>query len=603
MSRRLTKRQRLILRATVVVVLLTAACVIAYPYLGIDPPPSTRHSRRIEGITDRLARALPEDHPRTRYVEAAADFGVELVHGSGSRSDLLPEDMGPGLALDDLDGDGDLDLVLVALSGPIRAGRAEDAEIPTSGPTHRLFRNDGGRFTDVTAGSGLDRRDFGIGVALGDVDGDGLLDIYLTCYGPNRLLRNLGDLRFEDVTESAGVGDAGFAGGAVFGDPDRDGDLDLYVCNYVDFIWDGKTAPPSDWGDYSLPATMNPSSYGPPAGNRYYRNRGNGTFDEVAKELGIDDAEGKSLTATFADFNEDGWPDLYVLNDVSKNAYFENLGRGRFEDRSLTSLSADYRGAMGNAVGDLDGDGDLDLFITHWLAQENGAYTSFWRDRSPAELEAGKGLVFADVADMVGLGAASLEFVGWGTAFMDHDLDGVPDIVVVNGSTMPSKSDKKRLEPQRAQLFWQKPGKGFYELGSAAGDCWSELWCARGLAEGDLDGDGDLDIVVSSNFERLRILRNEGPTGHWLTVRLRQPDGNRFAVGARVELEVGGRLQAGEIGAGTSYLSHRPLQLTFGLGAATRADRLLVVWPDGRRRELKDVEGDRVLEIHSEEKR
>ncbi|MCA9321059.1 MAG: CRTAC1 family protein, partial [Planctomycetes bacterium] len=475
-------------------------------------------------------------------------------------------------------------------------GQAASATPPAGGPTHRLFRNDAGHFVDVTQDSGLAVRDFGLGVAVGDIDNDGRLDLYLSNYGKNRLFRNLGGLRFEDITDQAGVGDTGFAGGAVFGDPDRDGDLDLYVCNYLDFRWDGDTSEESAAGGYSLPFTLNPSSYDPQA-NRYFRNLGDGRFEEVSQALGIDDPQGKSLSATFVDFNEDGWPDLYVLNDVSKNSYFENRGDGSFEDRSLSSLSADYRGAMGNAIGDMDADGDLDLFITHWIAQENGVFANRWRDRDPAEVPTDRGLYFADMAEMVGLGAASLNFVGWGTAYCDFDLNGVLDLVVVNGSTMPSNQDPSQLVAQRPQLFWQKEGWGFYEMGSAAGSCWSQVWNARGLAEGDLDGDGDLDFVVTTNYGPVKILRNEGPTGHWFGLRLRQPEINRFAVGARITLTAGGRRQVAEVGAGTSYLCHRPLTLTFGLGTAMHIEKLEVNWPDGAVTTLTDLDVDQTLTL------
>ncbi len=596
MKRPLARRQRRILLTATLVGLVAIACGTLAIIFKSDQPTSTSRTRRVEGITDRLARRLPKDHPKTKFVEAALEFGIKVKHGLGPRSSVLPEDMGPGCGLEDLDGDGDLDLVLVELSGPIGAGSPTTAKSPKTGPTHRLFRNDGGHFTDVTEGSGLDVRDFGLGVAIGDVDNDGLLDIYITCYGKNRLFRNLGDLRFEDVTDSAKVGDRGFGAGAVFADPDRDGDLDLYVCNYVDFLWDGGAPQASPQGDYSLPSTLNPSSYDPQV-NRYYENTGKGVYVEKASDLGIDDPEGKSLSVTFADFNEDGWPDIYVLNDVSKNSYFENQKDGSFKDRSLTSRSADYRGAMGNAVADMDGDGDLDLFITHWLAQENGAYANLWRDRSSTKDLSKTGLTFGDVADFVGLGASALNFVGWGTAFFDYDFDGILDLVVVNGSTMPSKNDPRVLEAQRPQLFWQKRDSGFFEVGNAAGDCWSALWNARGLAEGDIDGDGDLDIVITTNFGPVHVLRNEGPTGHYLGVQLRQPKGNRFAVGARVEVTVAGRTMVREVGAGTSYLSHRPLRLSFGIGTHTRVDGMKIIWPDGSKSELASIQANQILTI------
>ncbi len=593
MSGRGSTRRRRINRALIVVGCL-AAVSVALPFVVGDQGGATEDNLR-EGITDRLKRRLPDEHAQTTFEDATKKFGVDVRHGAAQRASLLPEDMGPGCALDDFDGDGDLDLFLVGFAGNVGAGTSSDISPPANGATHRLLRNDGGVFKDVTAASGLAIRDYGIGVAVGDVDGDGLLDLYVTCYGPNRLLRNLGGLRFEDVTAPAGVGDDGFGAGAAFGDIDRDGDLDLYVCNYVQFSWDGKPHRSSDWGGFSLPYTLNPSSF-EPAPNLLYVNDGTGKFTDRAEERGVQDAAGRSLACTFADFSNDGWPDLYVLNDVSKNAYFEGTGQGRFEDRSLDSLAADYRGAMGNSVADIDGDGDLDLFITHWIAQENAMFVNLLAERNRGGVTPPKPVAFADQADWHGLGAAALSFVGWGTAFLDYDLDGVLDLVVVNGSTMPSQEDPDLLVAQRPQLFWHQPRGVFYEVGGVGGAPFEETWRARGLADGDLDGDGDVDLVITDNHGPVRILENLGPCGNWLTIALRQPKRNRFAVGAHVRVTTAAGTVVQEVGAGTSYLCHRPRRLTFGLGSDTTA-RVEVRWPDGEVTLRERVEGGRRVEI------
>lgn len=588
-------RVRRINRALLLVLIAAALAVLVtflLPSLADRESPDRRGEST--GITDELARGLPPDHPRTTFTDAAAAFGLTLRHGPSERRSVLPEDMGSGCALEDLDGDGDLDLFVIAFCGNVEAGRAEEAKPPATGPTHRLFRNDEGRFTDVTAASGLGTRDFGIGVAAGDVDGDGRLDLYVTAYGRNRLFLNRGGLRFEESTDKAGVGDTGFGSGAAFSDVDRDGDMDLYLSNYVNFTWDGQKPVPSKWGGYSLPSTLNPSSFAP-AANRFFRNRGDGTFEEMAKALGIEDAEGRGLSCTFADFNEDGWPDLYVLNDVSKNAYFENRGDGTFEDRSLESLSADYRGAMGNAVCDLDEDGDLDLFITHWIAQENGLYINLLHE-SAKRAGSPMRLMFGDKSNFWGLGATGLNYVGWGTAFFDYDLDGTVDLAVVNGSTMPSDSDPGRLTPQPPQLFWHKRGERFFEIGDEAGSVLTKPLSGRGLVDGDLDGDGDPDLIITENFGPLHVWRNEGPTGAALTVRLRKGAGNRFGVGALVRVTAGGRTQTQAVGAGTSYLCHRPLELRFGLGGAATAD-VEVRWPDGKLSKRQGVAAGTRLEL------
>ena len=583
------------IRRSIVIVVVLGAASVAVPFVVIDRAAGGSKDRgaQTEGITDALARRLPPGHATTTFADATAAFGVEVIHGATRRASLLPEDMGPGCALEDLDGDGDLDLFFVGFAGNVSAGAAADAVPPEQGRTHRLLRNDGGRFTDVTRESGVGFRDYGIGVAVGDTDGDGRLDLYVSCYGSNRLLRNLGGLRFEDVTTQARVGDSGFGAGCAFSDVDHDGDLDLYVCNYVEFRWDGEQPRESEWGGYTLPYTINPSSF-LPAPNRFYLNRGDGKFDEVAEARGVHDPRGRSLACTFADFSGDGRPDLYVLNDVSKNAYFENTGAGAFEDRSLTSCAADYRGAMGNAVADIDGDGDLDLFITHWLAQENAIYINLLRERNRKE-PGTKPVIFGDQADFWGLGASALNFVGWGCAFFDYDLDGALDLCVVNGSTKPSH-DPERLTAQRPQLFWHRRGDGFFEVGGVGGTIFEEHWNARGLADGDLDGDGDQDLVITANHGPVRVLENLGPCGGWLAVRLRQPRGNRFAVGALVTVTTPDGAVTQEVGAGTSYLCHRPLLLTFGLAAHPTAD-VTVRWPDGKTTREQAVLANRVLEL------
>jgi tetratricopeptide (TPR) repeat protein len=548
-------------------------------------------------ITRRLERDLPPDLPAVRFADAAGEAGLRFRHFRGRRSIQLPEDMGSGAAWGDYDGDGDADLFLVNEEGPLAPDRGDAAAAPARSA---LFRNDGdGTFTDVTEAAGVGAGGLGMGAAWGDHDGDGDLDLVVTRFGTNLLYRNEGDETFTEVSARAGLsGPEGFWTGASWADFDRDGDLDLYVCGYVRYRFEEAAARTSTRQyDAVVPFTLNPSSY-PPERNLLYRNDG-GAFREVARQAGVDNPAGRSLSAAWGDLDADGWPDLYVANDVSDNALYRNLGNGRFEDLSHAAWVADYRGAMGLGIGDHDNDGDLDLFITHWIAQENALYQNL---RQGPGGGAGP-LRFLDVADQVGLGQIALDFIGWGTGFFDYDNDGRLDLFVANGSTFQSEDDPSRLIPMRNLLFWNGGSeRGFFEVGRASGAPFALENVARGAAFADYDGDGDEDVAVVVNGGEARLLRNDGGSARgWLRVVLRGPapprraaPGRRatttHATGARVTLIAGGSTQVREVGAGPSYLSQSPPgEVRFGLGAAARADRLEILWPDGEAQTLTDL--------------
>jgi hypothetical protein len=518
------------------------------------------------------------------FTDVALAAGLRFQHFTGTRSTQLPEDMGSGAAWGDYDGDGDPDLFLVNEAGPLGDGPEAAAAARSA-----LFRNDGGRFTDVTDAVGLEVTGWGMGAAWGDYDGDFDLDLFVTRYGTNLLFRNERG-RFTDVSSAAGVGGLdGFWTGAAWGDYDRDGDLDLYVCGYVRFTADRDAARQTSLQFRSqVPFTLNPSSY-PPERNLLYRNEG-GRFREVARDAGVDNPAGRSLSAAWADFDLDGWPDLYVANDVSDNAMFVNLGNGRFRDASHAALVADYRGAMGLGIGDWENDGDFDIFITHWIAQENALYEN-QRGVFPATADAP--MRFIDYADAEGLGQIALDFIGWGTAFFDYDNDGRLDLLVVNGSTFQDPADPTRLIPMKNQLFWNAGhDKGFYETGATAGSVFQEANVGRGLAVADHDGDGDLDALVTVNGGRPRLLRNDGGSRRsWLRVVLRGPARrasgrgpatSSFATGALVRVSTGGASLLRQVGDGPSYLCQSPPgEVFFGLGDAETVDRLEVAWPSG----------------------
>lgn len=562
-----------------------------------------REAETSDAITRSLDRELP---PESRgagapgsgpgdlvFTNQASAAGLTFVHFPGRRSSQLPEDMGSGLAWGDYDDDGDPDLYVVNQVGPLTLS-PDDVE--GSSAVARLFRNDGARFVDVTAEAGVGVGGWGMGAAWGDADGDGDLDLFVTRYGTNVLYRNDGQGRFQDVSQESGVGGPeGFWAGVSWADYDRDGDLDAYVCGYVAYTWDPeKVGQGSRQFQTVVPYTLNPSSY-PAVENLLLRNDG-GVFTDVAEEAGVANASGRSLSASWADFDGDGWPDLYVANDVSDNALFQNTGDGGFRDISHSAWVADYRGAMGLGIGDWDGDLDLDMFITHWLAQEHGLYAD---ETSSMVVTEDAPLRFVDQADLFGVGQIGLDAVGWGTGFVDFDNDGRLDLYAVNGSTFQEEDDTTRLVPMRSFLFWNAGENGYFEIGERAGGPFAESLVGRGAATADYDGDGDQDVAVLVHGGPLRLARNEsGDRRAWLRVLLRSAGTphetslrtTSWATGARVTLTTGGASQVREVGGQSSYLSQEPPgEVAFGLGDARSVDRLEVRWPSGRTQSFQDL--------------
>ena len=449
----LSRRQRLVLGwGGVTLAAVTVLGLFALVGKSRLDPYETRSQGPVEGLTSVLSRQVADEMVTFRLEEIASRAGIAFHHFPALRRSLLPEDMGSGLAWGDYDNDGDPDLFLVNFKGSI----LEDS--PAGRPA--LYRNEGdGTFTDVTEAVGLGEPVFGLGACWGDYDGDGDLDLYLSNYGANRLYRNDGPDGFRDVTPQARVGDARFSAGCAWADYDRDGDIDLYVTNYVDFVFrpEDRERAMRQYGT-EIPYTINPSSY-PPVANRLYRNEGDGRFTDVAQSAGVADPQGRSLGVAWFDFDGDGWVDLYVANDVSANGVYRNRGDGGFEDIGASSLAADYRGAMGLAVGDYEHDGDPDLFVTHWVAQENALFENMYSEDIPDEAGRRR-LFFMDTADSLGLGQISLRMVGWATGFADLDNDGQLDLWVVNGNTLERSADPARLKPQPVQIFRQRPGTG-----------------------------------------------------------------------------------------------------------------------------------------------
>ena len=540
-------------------------------------------------ITQSLARDLPPDAPRPAFVDVTKDAGLaDFITFTGKRTSQLPEDMGSGAAWGDFDHDGDDDLFLVSAGGPLTASR--DQLAPSA-----LYENLGnGQFRRVK--DFPDVRIHGMGAAWGDYDNDGWLDLIVTGYNELLLFHNdhgtfTRDTRFPTRQ--------GFWTGATWGDYDNDGHLDLYICGYVKYVEPkpGQTTTSEQYG-VAVPYTLNPASFEPER-NLLFHNTGRGTFVEVGEKMGVANPQGRSLSAVWHDVDDDGWLDLYVANDISDNVLYHNV-HGRFEDISEAAWVGDYRGAMGLAVGDWNRDGDDDLFITHWAAQENALYDSLLKDSgnrgaagvAPAGSRGGKapkgkptgGLRFVDAADMVGLGQISLPMVGWGTEFADFDGDGWLDLVVANGSTFETEEKPKRLVPQLPFLLWNRRGEYFHNLAPLSPPL-SQPHVARGLAVADYDNDGDVDVLIVRHGESVQLLRNDMQTGHWAEVVLRArpaPGGpTRPAPGAQTIAHVGPvTLRRGVTSA--SYLSQSSSVLHYGLGAATAIERLEVRWRGDR---------------------
>ena len=512
-------------------------------------------------ITQSLAQGIPQGAPKPVFVDVTKEAGLDgFVTFAGARGSQLPEDMGPGVAWGDFDNDGDDDLFLVSAGGPLGAPAG------TLAPS-QLFENaGGGRFKRVE--SFPDTRIHGMGASWGDYDGDGWQDLVVTGYDALLLFRNdRGRLSLDSRFATR----KGFWSGAAWGDYDNDGRLDLYICGYVKYVpSDVSSAKVTEQYGTSVPFTLNPSSFEPER-NLLFHNKGGGVLEEVGAKLGVANPQGRSLSAVWHDFDGDGWLDLYVANDVSDNVFYHNV-KGRFEDISHPAWVADFRGAMGLAVGDWNRDGDDDLFITHWLAQENALYDSMLKDTGS--------LKFTDAADTFGLGQIALPVVGWGTEFLDFDSDGWLDLIAVNGSTIETEARPKTLKPQPPFLLWNRHGEYFHDLAPLVPALASPR-VARGLAVSDFDNDGDLDVAIMRNGEGVQLLRNDTPHGHWVEVVLKaRPVAGGPAVVARGAIAVAraGGVTLRRAVTSASYLSQSSAVLHFGLGQAVSIDSLEVHW-------------------------
>ena len=579
----MTRRQ--LLQSAVALPALNSA--ISAQYRAIAP-------QGVKPLTRGQASGLPFN---AKFINVAKSAGLRspVIYGDEGRADYVLESLGCGAAFIDYDNDGWMDIVILT-------GRRRTGPTPPDATIKLYHNNRDGTFKDVTAQSGLGRGGiWALGITVGDYDNDGFDDIFITCWGQNILFHNGGKGVFTDVTEKAGLLHPGirFGSGCTWLDYDRDGLLDLFVSHYVVFdqakIPARGKSPDCTWK--GVPVYCGPLGL-PQENCRLYHNNGDGTFTDVSDKSGISPPVGRrpgyGLTAVSADFDGDGWPDIYVACDTTPSLLFRNNHDGTFTECALengVAVNGDGREqeGMGLGIGDYNTDGYLDIFKTHFSDDTNVLYRNN-----------GKGY-FQDVTIRAGLGVET-RFVGWGAGIEDLDNDGSPDLFYTTGMVFPDAGEKISDAPFKTpNVIFRNLGDGkFEELFDQAGPGMAELHSSRGLAFGDFDNDGDLDILIMNMNEPPSLLRND-VTGdnHWLKVLLVGVTSNRSAIGAQVIAVYGGRRQSKAVLAQSSYLSVNDRRLHFGLGKETKAN-LEIAWPNGKKQTIADVAADRLVVIRED---
>jgi hypothetical protein len=530
-----------------------------------------------------LGSAIPllADTAPLRLVDVTNQAGIEAVHNNGAFGQkYLPETLGPGCAFLDYDSDGWQDILIMnGMDWPGHRHRRS---------TLSLYRNNrNGTFTDVTRAAGLDFEFYGLGVAVGDYDNDGFPDLYLTGFGQNRLMSNTGRGTFVDTTRRSGLGDrTGLSTSALWFDYDRDGHLDLFVCNYVRWTPESNITCNSMDGQhrsYCTPEAFHGTTCW------LFRNRGDGTFEDVTAKAGLLDTSSKSLGVAMFDYDNDGWPDLVVANDTQPNKLYRNMRDGKFKEIAMDagiafSEDGKARGGMGIDTADYDNSGHQSIVISNFDNEMLALY------------HAGNGGLFSDLSPRSEIGRATRRSLGFGCFFFDATLDGRLDLLVVNGHIDDTVHDftGKTAYAQRPQLFVQDPAGRFRDVSAEVGGGFVDAKVGRGAAYGDFDNDGDLDVLMTTNGGRAFLYRNDLVNANRsLRMKLVGSKSNRDAIGARVEVTVGATTMTRMVKSGSSYLSQSELPLTFGLGRHEKADRIVIHWPSGRIDELRNLKPGR----------
>jgi len=526
--------------------------------------------------------------PKVQFQDIAAKAGLTARHVTGAQSEkkYIIETTGSGVALFDYDNDGWLDVFLV--NGTTLEGFPKGQE-----PTNHLYRNNkNGTFSDVTEKANLARSGWGQGACVGDFDNDGYDDLFVTYWGQNALYRNNRNGTFTDVTEKAGLlhKDVRWSTGCSFLDYDKDGDLDLFVANYVDF--DISKTPAKGSNQYCLwkgvPVMCGPR--GLPAGrNILYQNNGDGTFTDVSEKSGVARPTGRyAFTSLVSDYDNDGWPDIYVACDSTPNILYHNEGDGTFTDIGLISGTAvnedgQEQAGMGVSAADYDLDGFFDIVKTNFADDVPTLYHN-----------SGDGS-FVDVTYTAQLGV-NTRFLGWGAGFFDFDHDGRKDIFMVNGHVYPEVEALNANSPykQERALFWNLRNGTFLDISAQAGQGILDRRSSRGAAVGDLDNDGGLEIVVNNMNDTPSLLKNYGEKQNWILIKTVGSKSNRDGIGARVTVVAAGLKQMDEVRSGGSYISQNDLRLHFGIGGATRVERVEILWPSGRKESFENLKANQV---------